>query len=140
MTIRRRQRCWARDEQGAIAIEFALVFPVFLLMVYGFMELGRMLFLQNMLGHAVYEAQRYAVVHGSIATTPATADTIEAEVVASASALDADLLTVDVTFAPDNAPGSTVTIDATYDFQFMTDLIPGGGFDMTANSVATIAY
>jgi Flp pilus assembly protein TadG len=131
---------FSHDRRGVVAVEFALVVPVFLLMVYGFMELGRMLFIQNSLGHAVYEAQRYAIVHGASSSEPADAAAIHGVIVERAAMLDGDLLTSQVTFAPDNEPGSQVTIVATYQFDFMTGLIPVDPFDMTSNSVATIAY
>jgi len=40
-------RRFRADPRGVVAVEFALVIPVFLLMTYGFMELGRMLFIQR---------------------------------------------------------------------------------------------
>jgi Flp pilus assembly protein TadG len=128
------------NDRGIVAIEFALIMPVFLLITYCFMELGRILFIQNSLGHAVYEAERYAIVHGSASSSPATADSIEEFILASSGALDADNLTVTVTFTPDNAAGSLVEIDATYDFDFMTALIPINDIDLQANTIATIAY
>ena len=57
----------------------------------------------------------------------------------SAGMLDGDLLSVDVTFVPDNAPGSVVTINAVYAFDYMTGLLPLDAFDMTSTTSATIA-
>jgi len=131
---------FAGDRRGVVAIEFALVIPVFLLMVYGFMELGRMLFIQNSLGHAVYEAQRYAIVHGASSSSPADAAAIHGVIVERGSMLDPDRLTTEVTFTPDNAPGSVVTIEATYQFAFMTGLVPVAPFDITSKAASTIAY
>jgi len=128
------------DRCGVVAVEFALVIPVFLLMTYGFMELGRMLLVQNSLGHAVYEAQRYAIVHGASSSSPTDDDEIESIIIERAGVLDPDLLDVVVEFDPDNEPGSLVAITATYQFEFMTALIPIEPFDMTSASVATIAY
>jgi hypothetical protein len=56
-----------------------------------------------------------------------------------AGVLDSDLLTVNVTFAPDNKPGSIVTIEAIYAFDYMTGLVPLQAFDMRSTSAATIA-
>ena len=131
---------FARDRCGVVAVEFALIIPVFLLMTYGFMELGRALFIQNSLGHAVYEAQRYAIVHGATSSSPADADVIEDVILEKAGVLDGSLLTVDVTFTPDNAAGSVVTIVATYAFDYMTALVPLDAFDMVSTSSAVIAY
>jgi Flp pilus assembly protein TadG len=127
------------DRRGVVAVEFALIIPIFMLMTYGFMEIGRALFIQNSLGHAVYEAQRYAIVHGASSSSPADADAIEAVILEKAGMLDGDLLTVDVSFAPDNEPGSVVTIRASYAFDYMTGLVPLEAFDMTSTSAATIA-
>jgi len=133
-------RAFGADTRGIAAVEFALVMPIFLLMTYGFMELGRALFIQNNLAHAVYEAQRYAIVHGASSTAPADAAAIRSRILATADALDGNLLSVNVTFAPDNEPGSVVTISAVYAFDYMTGLLPLDGFDMTSNTSATIAY
>lgn len=133
-------RNFAEDRRGVVAVEFALVIPIFLLMTYGFMELGRALFIQNSLGHAVYEAQRYAIVHGASSSSPADEDAIEAVILEKAGVLDGDLLTVDVTYSPDNEPGSVVTIQATYAFDYMTGLLPLDAFDMVSTSSATIAH
>ena len=135
-----RLRAFGDDRRGVVAVEFALVIPVFLLMTYGFMELGRALFIQNSLGHAVYEAQRYAIVHGASSSSPADEDAIAAVILEKAGMLDGDLLTVDVTYSPDNEPGSVVTIQATYAFDYMTGLIPLQAFDMVSTSSATIAH
>jgi len=133
-------RAFGADTRGIAAVEFALVMPLFLLMTYGFMELGRALFIQNNLAHAVYEAQRYAIVHGASSTAPADATAIRDRILATADVLDGSLLNVNVTFAPDNEPGSVVTISAVYAFDYMTGLLPLDGFDMTSNTSATISY
>lgn len=132
-------RAFGADRRGVVAVEFALIIPIFLLMTYGFMELGRALFIQNSLGHAVYEAQRFAIVHGASSSAPADANAIATVILDKAGVLDGDLLTVNVTFAPDNKPGSIVTIEAIYAFDYMTGLVPLQAFDMRSTSAATIA-
>jgi Flp pilus assembly protein TadG len=127
------------DDTGVTAIEFSLIVPVFLLIIYGIMELGRLLFIYNSLGHAVYEGGRYAIVRGSESASPATTAQIEAQVATYAANLDPSLLNVDVTFDPDNSPGSIVNIAATYDFAFMTNLLPLSDFDLTSETDAVIA-
>lgn len=137
--ISRRLRQVRRNDEGVTAIEFSLIVPVFLLIIYGIMELGRLLFVYNSLGHAVYEGGRYAIVRGSESAVPATTSEIEAQVQAYATSLDPSLLNVSVTFDPDNSPGSTVVIAATYDFTFMTNLLPLSDFDLTSATDAVIA-
>ena len=135
-----RSRAFGRDASGVVAIEFALVMPVFLLLTYGFMELGRALFIQNNLAHAVYEAQRYAIVHGATSSAPADELALRDMILEGAGVLDGSLLNVEVTFVPDNQPGSVVTISAVYAFDYMTALVPLDAFDMTSTTSAIIAY
>lgn len=53
--------CRARD--GAAAVEFALVLPLFLVLVLGAMDLGRIFFTLNALGAAAQQAGRYAMIN-----------------------------------------------------------------------------
>jgi hypothetical protein len=46
-------------------VEFALVLPVFLLLVLGLFEAGRAVWYENTLAYAAREGTRYAIVHGS---------------------------------------------------------------------------
>lgn len=50
-------------EKGAVAVEFALVLPVFLLLVLGIFEFGRAFNIQVSLSQAARESARYVAVH-----------------------------------------------------------------------------
>jgi Flp pilus assembly protein TadG len=57
--------CWRRRicrEDGAAAIEFALVLPLLLILVFGIIDFGRLLFTANTLTSAVREGARFASV------------------------------------------------------------------------------
>ena len=60
-----------RDSRGASAAEFALILPMFLLLVLGIIEVGRMLSTKNTLQYAVERAARCAVIGASPCATPA---------------------------------------------------------------------
>ncbi len=49
--------------RGQTMIEFVLLFPVFLLLILGFFDLGRAVFYYTSLTNAVRETARYAIVH-----------------------------------------------------------------------------
>ena len=49
-----------RSARGQSAVEFALVVPVFLLLVFGVMDFGRLLFVQENVQQAVALGARYA--------------------------------------------------------------------------------
>ncbi len=107
-----------RSESGAAMVEFAFVLPVLLSLILGVMEIGRALYAYQTLDHAVREGARFAIVRGSESANTASAQDIQDRVEASA-VLDASDLTVSVSFQPDNNPGSVVTIQASYDFEFL---------------------
>jgi len=63
-----------REDGGTSAIEFALVFPVFILMVLGIFEFSRALWTRSLLNYAVQTAARCGAV--DTATCGSTNDTI----------------------------------------------------------------
>lgn len=52
-----------RQDRGTVAIEFAMVFPLFIMMLFGIVEFGRFLWADNTLRHAVQEGARCAALH-----------------------------------------------------------------------------
>lgn len=58
----------ARRHEGATAVEFALVAPVFLMMVLGIFEMGRALWIKAVMQFGLEEATRYALINTSAAT------------------------------------------------------------------------
>ncbi len=59
MSARRRRR-----SEGQALVEFALTIPIFLLIVFGILDLGRAVWTLDIANHAAAEAARYAIVHG----------------------------------------------------------------------------
>lgn len=51
------------SEAGAVAVEFALILPIFLVLVLGICEFGRGFNIQVSLTEAAREAARYASIH-----------------------------------------------------------------------------
>lgn len=52
-------------EKGAVAVEFAIVLPVFLLLVLGIFEFGRAYNIQVSLSEAARESARYMAIHAN---------------------------------------------------------------------------
>ena len=57
-----------RKQRGAAAVEFAVVAPVFVLLIFGMIEYGRMVMVQQMLTNASREGARKAVLEGATET------------------------------------------------------------------------
>jgi Flp pilus assembly protein TadG len=65
MSARRRD-----GSRGQAMVEFALVAPIFFLMLFAIIEGGRFIFYYEMLNNATREGARYAIVHGSNSSCP----------------------------------------------------------------------
>jgi Flp pilus assembly protein TadG len=60
----------AGGAQGQSLVEFALVLPVFLLLVFAILDVGRVVWANDSVTNAAREAARFAIAHGGSRTTP----------------------------------------------------------------------
>jgi Flp pilus assembly protein TadG len=68
--LRRVRRRFARSECGAAAVEFALVAPVLLMLVFGIVDFGRAMWTYNVLTAALREGARAGAVSGLSGSNP----------------------------------------------------------------------
>ncbi len=61
------QRNQSQQRRGVTAVEFAIVAPVFFLILFASIELSRLNVMRNTADHAAYEAARAALVPGATA-------------------------------------------------------------------------
>ena len=113
-----RSRGMTACQDAATAVEFAIAVPVFLLLVLGIFDMGRMMWVQNTITHAAQKGARYAVVRGSESDTPTSETDVAAEVRSHIIGLEASVATVSVNWIPDNQPGSSVIVEVGYPFDF----------------------
>ena len=107
-----RLRRFLRATNGAAAVEFALVVPVFILFCIGIFEAGRMMWIRNSIQTATEEAARYAMVH-----TAATDTELAAHAANYYDDVSLDVPTFTVT--RDTTGGvNFVTVSGAYAFQF----------------------
>jgi len=138
------------DEGGQALVEFALVIPVFLLLMFAIIQLGLLFGAQNELTNAVRETARYAVPYRVVDDTGATLTcaTVAGNLttVLNASPLTADpsnnrtFPTVTYNWVADgNGDGKyyvTVTVHAEYKFPLYVPLVSTilDGFDGVTDS------
>ncbi len=123
-------------ERGQSLAEFALVVPIFLLLIFSIVDFG-------MGFHAYITVTNSAREGARVGAIGADATSIEQRVRDTADALDQASLTVTVTNAQ-GAPGESVVVDTSYQYSFLTPLagivqfISGGtiGPTLTLNSSA----
>jgi Flp pilus assembly protein TadG len=68
-------RCVRKRRRGAAAVEFAIVLPVFVILVFGMIEYGRMVMVQQVITNASREGARRAVLDGATTTSVQSAVT-----------------------------------------------------------------
>ncbi len=128
-TLLRRWRC--AGEEGAAAVEMAFALPIFLLFIYGIIELA--------VADAARDGARYAMVRGSASPQPASSSDIATYVKGRLALGAAAQATVSVSYNPNNNPGGTVTVQVSYPF---SPLMPGFGYlasmTVSASSQMTI--
>lgn len=113
------------DRRGATAVEFALILPVFLALLLGTMEIGRLLWVRSTLQFAAEEATRYAIAHS-------TAGSAEISAQASAHLAGLNGATVQVSVV---ASSATVTVHLTHEFKLLTGgLLPFKTVPLSATS------
>jgi len=87
-------RLCRRNRRGAAAVEFAVVAPLFFLLVFGMIEFGRMVMIQQILTNASREGARVAVLDG--ATESEVLDAVDAYMLtASVQGVQTDLIAID---------------------------------------------
>jgi Flp pilus assembly protein TadG len=126
-------RSW-KSEQGNSMVEFSLVAVVFVMLLLGVVEMGRLILVYTTMAQAAKAGARYAIVHGNFRTGagatgpsgPADYSQIQTVVQNFAGAggirLLANATTVTYTndtmtcIYPPNGPGCSVQVKVTYPF------------------------
>lgn len=129
-----------RGEWGATILEFGLSFTLLFLILFGIVDFGRALYAYDAIADAARIGTRYAIVHGSSSSSPATSSTISTYVTGQCCAgLSTSALTVTTTWNPNNNPGSTVNIQVQYNFNFILPFLPSATVPMSATSQMVIS-
>ncbi len=131
MRIRAMDR-W-REDRGSSLIEFTLISFMFVILLLGIVEMGRMVLVYTTIANAARAGARYAIVHGGGRTgpgatgvdaasgpgSPCTCSQIQTVVknFASAGLLSTSALTITVSYPDgDNKAGSHVTVKVAYTY------------------------
>src|SRR5690348_15397004 len=110
------------NECGAVAAEFAILLPALLLIVFGTMEFGLMMYGREVVTNATREGARYGIVAGPPTITGAQMITQATNYLTGTGVSAAS-----VTFtAPAccGATGTAVTLNATYRYPWIVPYIP----------------
>jgi Flp pilus assembly protein TadG len=124
-----RGQFWQRfcDDEGQNLVEFSLVAVMFIIVLLGVVEMGRMVLVYTTMANAARAGARYAIVHGSDRTgsgydgPSGPGSTTQVETVtknyAAAGLLNSNNVNVSVAYGTNgNIPGSTVTVSVNYTY------------------------
>lgn len=107
MRILRLHRTRSANRRGASAVEFALVAPLFILFVFGLIEMSRIMMVQQILSEASRSGTRAAIVNG--ATVESVRDVVQERLDHSMVTVGRSSITVDPD--PSSAPyGASITV------------------------------
>ena len=117
-----------QDSRGQALVEFALIVPLFILILVGLFDAGRAVFNYSTIANAAREAARVAIV-----------DQDEANIRAAAKAAGSGLTLQDSDIALGSCldKGCAYSVTVTYDFEPATPLI-GQLFNPTLSSTAVM--
>ena len=121
--------------RGQSMVEFSLVFIVFLMLMVGLFELGRMVWIYETVAHAARQGARYAMVRGN-SGAPDNAALI-ASVKGQAIGLISSQITVTPTWEGGGIVGTFVRVQVSYPFAPVVagPLLGGaGGFNISSTS------
>jgi len=119
--------------------EFALVLTPCLTLFFGIINFALALYCYDFVCYSAQQAVRYATVHGSTATTPVSAAGVQTYVDGLVvDVLKTSSLTVTTTWAPNNNPGSVVTVVVTYNYPPLTSLVSSVTISLTRTAAMVI--
>ena len=136
-------RGFARGEGAQSLVEFAVMLPIFLLLVTGIFDLARAVWQENSLAYAVREGTRYAIVHGSAGTpivgpcsvclNPVSNNLGNIVDAVTSNAIGVNNIDVTIDYPDgDNQRNHRVTVDATAPFvPLPSQYLLGGAFQLT---------
>jgi len=102
---------------GQTYAEFAMIVLPAITLIFGIISFGMPIDTWSFLSNAARDAVRYAIVHGSKSSSPATTTDIQNYVRNEAHGLTPSAITVSTSWNPNNNPGSTVKVQVSYTFR-----------------------
>jgi Flp pilus assembly protein TadG len=137
-----------QHSRGQALLEFAIVAPIFFLLVFAMIDFGRYVYYVQILNNAAREGARYAIVHGSNSFQPAGPNpndpAVDSVVRGFAVGVTGNgaLTITSVWGSPPNPPtnnrGSTVDVKVSYAFHSIIPVVPLPPITITGESTLVI--
>jgi Flp pilus assembly protein TadG len=139
MRKRRLREAPGRWNPAQVMAEFALVLTPCLALFFGVINFALALYSYDFVCYSAQQAVRYATVHGSTATTVVSKTDVQNYVnTLVVGVLNTSSMTVNTTWAPNNKPGSVVTVVVSYNFPPLTSLVSSVTIPLTRTAAMVI--
>ncbi len=138
------QKIKSERERGSIAVEFALIFPIILTLLFGMIDFGRLLFSYEVLTNAAREGARQGIKLVNPELTQSDMETIVFTSIDNSLLLESTNATVNtqrtVVPTPGNPAARDLSVNVAYNFNFLVahHLIPGLAATKTINTQSTM--
>ena len=117
-------------------MEFAILAPLFVVLLFGLVEFGLAMYSKGMITNASREGARFGVVYSTPRKTEAEIEAKVREYLAQAGFLDTAVIDAPGAQGASGAP-LTVSVTYPYNFQVLPNFVTGltGSLNLTANTV-----
>ena len=120
-----------RSEDGAVAVEFALLLPILIMLILGILEFGLAYNAQITVTNAAREGVRTMAIQNNTSAAKTAVQTVS-------STLNPAITNTEITITVSNGTtactgGSTATVAVQYPFHFLTGFF-GTGYTMTGKA------
>jgi Flp pilus assembly protein TadG len=131
-------------EDGAVLVESALILMIFVMLILGVMEAGRLIQVRNVVTEAAREGARFAVspLHDpqqgtwTLPTNSEISNQVTQLLAAAAVDTSQAAISINSSFPFPGDPSTTCTqVIVTLPYRILTPLVPFGGVTLTAQSV-----
>jgi Flp pilus assembly protein TadG len=129
---------YLKREEGAALVEFALLLPLLMMILFGIIEFGLVLYNQEVITNATREGARFGIVIGAPRPTTGQIEGVVDGYLTSAG-LNAGNATVNVAGAQ-GASGNDLTVSVTYPYTFLvlSNFVAGLGGNLTLNATSVM--
>jgi Flp pilus assembly protein TadG len=131
-----------RKQAGSAFVEFALVLPTYLLMLFGLVFFGIVFAGYCCACYASQVGVRYAIVHGTNSSSPVSADStaMKALMAPLLWAAPASGTTITPTWNPDDSVGSSVTVNVSITYKVGIPYSTLGTVKVGATATGTVLF
>ena len=138
-----------KNQDGASAVEFAIVLPLFVVLIFGIIEFGVIMYNKAIITNASREGARFAILFDSVVHTDLDIENKVKEHLKFDPIDNSSILinlggasappTISV-LPPDRKTGDSISVTVTYpyDFMLLPDFLPGLPQTLTLNGITTM--